>query len=134
MNENKLMNNINETIESNLYLKLVKGLGVAFLFTLISIFIFSIILTYTNIQESTIPVTIIIISAISILLGSTVATRSVNKNGMLKGGIIGVTYVFFLYIISSILNTGFLVNIYTIIMLVTGVIAGLIGGILGINS
>ena len=119
---------------NNIYMRMVKGLGTSFIFTLLGILIFSIILTYSNVSESITPIVLIAISAISILIGATISTRKINKNGMLHGGLIGGLYVIVLYLISSILNTGFQVNIYTILMILFGIVAGLIGGILGINS
>ena len=49
-------------------------------------------------------------------------------------GIIGGTYVILLYLISSILNTGFNLNIYTVLMIIAGIISGIIGGIIGVNT
>lgn len=123
-----------ENIQENRYIKMVKGLGIAFMITLIGIFIFAVLLTYTNIPETTISIVIIVISFISILIGSTISTRKISKNGMINGGAIGGIYVILLYLISSILNTGFIFNVYTIVMIIAGIVAGLIGGILGINS
>ena len=60
--------------------------------------------------------------------------RKVSNNGMINGAIIGGTYVMLLYLISSILNTGFGLNVYTIIMVIAGIISGIIGGIIGVNS
>ena len=117
-----------------LSLRLLKGLGIALLASLMGIFIFSIILMYTNLSEATIPIVIIVISFISILLGATISTRKISQRGMLSGGIIGGTYVALLYLTSSIVGPGFTMNMYTVIMLIAGVIAGLIGGILGVNS
>ena len=112
---------------------LLKALMFSFLITLISIFLFAIILTYTNISEKTIPIFITVLTFISILIGTIIGTRNIRKNGMLNGAIIGVGYVILLYLISSILNTGFAFNVYTILMIVTGIISGIIGGIVGIN-
>lgn len=123
-----------ENSVDNIYIRMVKGLGISFIFTLVGILIFSIILTYSNISEAITPIVLVAISAISILIGATISTRRINKNGMLHGGIIGGVYVIILYLISSILNTGFQVNVYTILMIILGMIAGLIGGIIGINS
>ena len=44
-----------------------KGVGISLALTMILLLIFSTILTYTNVSESTIPPVIIIITAISIL-------------------------------------------------------------------
>lgn len=123
-----------ENVKENTYIKIFKGLIMSFTITLIGILIFALILTYSNIAENTIPIVIIGISFISILIGSTISTRKISKNGMINGGIIGGIYIAILYLISSIVNTGFSVNIYTIFMIILGIIAGLVGGILGINS
>ena len=123
-----------ENVKENTYIKIFKGLIMSFTITLIGILIFALILTYSNISESTIPIVIIAISFVSILIGSTISTRKISKNGMINGGIIGGIYVAILYLISSIVSTGFSINIYTIFMIILGIIAGLVGGILGINS
>ena len=123
-----------ENIKENTYIKILKGLLISFGITLITMFIFAVLLTYTNIPESTIPIVIIAISFVSVLIGSTISTRKISKNGMINGGLIGGIYVILLYLISSIVSKGFALNIYSIIMITLGVIAGLVGGIIGINS
>lgn len=123
-----------ESAQANTYMQIGKGLLISFVATLIGILIFALILTLTNLSENTTPVVIIAISFVSILIGTTISTRKIHKNGMINGGIVGGIYVLLLYIISSLVNTGFTLNIYTIIMMIAGIIAGLIGGILGINS
>lgn len=128
------MNNIKiENATDARLAKILKGLIFSFIITLISIFLFAVILTYTNISEKTIPVFITILTFSSILIGTIIGTRNIRKNGMLNGAIIGTGYVILLYLISSILNTGFIFNIYTILMMITGIISGIIGGIIGIN-
>ena len=128
------MENIKIENSSNGIVRVFKGLLFSFIITLVSIFVFSIILTYTNISESIIPVVIISLTFISILIGTTIGVRKISKNGMINGGIIGGIYVLLLYLISSILNTGFTFNVYTIIMIVAGIISGIIGGIIGVNT
>ena len=123
-----------ETIKENKYIKILIGIVFSFILTLICLFIYAMLLSFTNISEATIPIVTIAISFVSILISSTITVRKCSKNGMLNGGIIGGTYVFILYIISSALNTGFNVNIYTVIMIIAGIIAGLIGGVIGINT
>lgn len=128
------MNNTQKEKDNNTILRITKGLTISFVLSLISIFLFSIILTYSSISENIIPISIILLTFISIFIGAIISTRKTNKNGMINGGAIGGIYVLLLYLISSIINTGFDLNVYTIVMIVLGIIAGLIGGIIGINS
>lgn len=128
------MNNIKVDTQNSTIMKILKGLIFSFIVTLISMFIFSIILTYTNISESIIPIVIIILTFISILIGTMIGIKKIHKNGMLNGAIIGGTYVLLLYFISSILNTGFTFNIYTVLMIIAGIVSGIVGGIIGVNT
>lgn len=115
-------------------MNIVKGILVSFASTLVLLFIFAIILTYTNISESIIPTVIIVITIISILLGSSISTIKIKKNGIVNGGIIGLSYILMLYFISSIVHTGFALNIYSIVMIILSILAGMVGGIVGVNK
>lgn len=78
-------------------IRIVKGSLFAIILTFIFLFIFATILTYSNIPESTITPIVIIITAISILIGSAKSTRKINKNGMINGGMVGYNiYNFFI--------------------------------------
>ena len=121
VNENKTIKNI------------LKGVGISLIATVTMLIIFSIILTYTNIQESAINPVIMIITAISILIGSSLGNTKIRKNGLINGGIIGGIYIITIYLISSILNWKFSLNIQSIIMIITAVVFGILGGIIGVN-
>lgn len=110
------------------------GVGVAFIFTIIALIIFSVILTYTNVQESVINPVIMIITAISILIGSSIGNAKIGQNGLINGGIVGGIYIILIYLISSILNWRFSLNIQSIIMIVTSIVFGILGGIIGVNK
>ena len=126
------MNNVQ--VETNISIKIGKGILISFIVTLISLYIFSLLLTYTNISERIIPVCIIILTFISILLGTIISMRKTKKNGLINGAIIGGIYIILLYLISSVLNTGFAMNIYTIIMIFAGMVSGIVGGIIAVNT
>lgn len=70
-------------------INILKGLGIALITNFIFLLILAIILTYTNVSESVINPTIIIITAISILIGSSISNMKIKKNGLINGGVIG---------------------------------------------
>jgi len=121
INENKTIKNI------------MKGTGIALITTVLLLLIFSIILTYTNIDEKVINPVIMIVTAISILLGSSLGNIKIKKNGLINGGTIGAIYIVTIYLISSILNWKFLLNIQSIFMIIIAIMFGILGGILGVN-
>ena len=111
-----------------------KGTGISLLITFILLVIFSIILTYTNLSENTITPVIIVVSGISILIGSSIGNIKMQKNGILNGGLVGGIYILILYTISSILNWDFGLNLQSIIMIIVGIVFGILGGIVGVNK
>ena len=70
---------------------ILKGIAIAMILTVVLMLIFSIVLAYTNVGENTITPVIIIVTGISILVGSSIGNMKIKKNGMLNGGIVGRT-------------------------------------------
>lgn len=111
-----------------------KGVIISLITTCIMLLVFAILLTYTNINEDVIDTVIIIITAISILIGSSIGNLKIRKNGLLNGAIIGGSYISIIYLISSILNWRFSLSFQSIIMITIGVVFGILGGIIGVNK
>ena len=115
------------------YVTILKGVLISFILTLLLVFVFAIILTYTNIQESAIFPAVLLITAMSILIGSSISTIKIKKNGILNGGIIGLIYMLLIYLISSFIGTGFALNLNSILVILSGIVGGMLGGIVGVN-
>ena len=113
--------------------KILIGSGVSIIITIIGLIIFASILTYTSIAESAIPTVTIIITAISILIGSSISMSNVRKNGIINGVLIGLIYIGFIYVLSSIIEGNFALDLKSIIMIIGAIIAGAVGGIIGVN-
>lgn len=111
----------------------LKGSITSILISLILLFNFAAILTYTKVSERTMPVIVIIITCISILIGSQFATSKMKKSGIFYGAIVGIIYILFLYLLSSIITKNFSLSTYGIVMAIVAILAGSIGGIIGIN-
>ena len=118
---------------SKTLLNILKGIVISMTLTCIILIIYAFLLVYTNINEITIKPVIIIVSSISILIGSSISSAKIKKNGMINGILIGITYFLIIYLISSIYNSCFYINISSIIFILCGISAGLLGGILGVN-
>ncbi len=119
--------------EENMIINVLKGAGISLLMTVILLIVFSLLLTYTNIQENVINPVIIMITAVSILIGSSIGIGKMKKDGLINGAIVGVVYMIVIYLISSILNWKFKLNIQSIIMIGIGIAFGILGGIIGVN-
>ena len=123
----------NETEEKKRFNYILKGILIAIIITIIMLLIFSIVLASTNINESAMIPIISTITAISIVIGGITSTRKLEKNGMIIGAITGLIYITILYIFSSIVTENFSINLPSIILICASIVAGMIGGIIGIN-
>lgn len=119
---------------SNKLLNILKGVFISIIFTLIFLFAFSVILTYTNISESFIAPVIIVITAISIFIGSSIGNIKMKKNGLLNGALVGGIYLLSIYVLSGLINQKFELNMQSIIIIIAGMICGMFGGIIGVNK
>jgi len=127
------MENLDKGMINKNMINILKGSALSIVVTLILLFIFSIVLTYTSVQESLIAPVVIVITAISILAGSSISSLKIKKNGLVNGALVGLIYILVIYLIFSITGSGFMLNITSIIMVVSAIIAGIIGGIIGVN-
>ena len=114
--------------------EILKGVIISIIFTLVFLFIFSVILTYTSISEKFITPTIIVITAISIFIGSSIANIKMKKNGLINGALIGGIYLLSIYLLSGIINQNFTLSIASIIIIIAGMTCGMFGGIIGVNK
>ena len=122
-----------ESISRNFF-NIIKGVIISIIFTLVFLFIFSIILTYTSISESFIAPVIIVITAISIFIGSSIGNTKMKKNGMLNGALVGGIYLLSIYLLSGLVNQNFSLTTQSLIIIVAGMICGMFGGIIGVNK
>ena len=115
-------------------ISIIKGTAISFLAPIIALTVFAVLLTYTELSENTIKPVIITVTGISILIGSSIGTRKLRKNGLMTGGAIGVLYILSIYLVSSVMNSNFVLSWISVIMIGVGVVGGVLGGIIGVNT
>lgn len=127
------MVNVKEN-NSNGIIIILKGSLISIIATIVLLMIFATVLTYSNINENSMPTVIIVVTALCILVGSQITTSKIKRNGIVNGALVGAIYILALYLISSIISKDFSLNIYSIIMMATSILIGGIGGIIGVNK
>lgn len=127
------MVNVKEN-NSNGIVIILKGSLISIIATIVLLMIFATVLTYSNINENSMPTVIIVVTALCILVGSQITTSKIKRNGIVNGALVGAIYILALYLISSIILKDFSLNIYSIIMMATSILIGGIGGIIGVNK
>lgn len=133
INSVKKMEEITKEKSNSNLIKIIKGSVIAIVLSLIFLTIYAAILSFTSVSETTMVPVVLVLTGISILIGSSMSSISIKKQGIINGGLVGLIYVLFLYIVSSIAGIGFGLNMNAIIMLIVGIITGMIGGVIGVN-
>lgn len=129
----KNSNSDKNTGKNSKFLNIIKGSIIAIIITVVGLVIFSIILTNTNVSENVMMPVITVITAISILIGSIISVSRIEKKGILNGALVGLIYITAIYLLSSIINGSFIININSIILIIAAIFAGMLGGIIGVN-
>ena len=125
--------NTRENLKKSNYIYILRGIIVSVLITMLGLLIFSIILTKTNTSEATIFPVVVVITAISILIGSFIASGKIKNKGIVNGAIVGGCYMLVIYLLSIIMGKSFSLNVQSFVTIIAAIIAGIIGGILGVN-
>lgn len=132
-NKENILQGNNDNLKANI-IRIIKGSLLSIIVSAIFLIVFAMLLTYTSLSENTITPVVLAIVGLSILLGSYLSTKKINKKGILNGAMVGIIYMLILYIISSVIFMDFSINASSIIMIICGIIAGIIGGIVGVNT
>lgn len=111
----------------------IKNVAVTYLIMLVCLFVFAIIVTYTDFPDALVPSVVLVMTILSIMLAGVLTARGNRTKGWLCGAISGTIYMVTLYLLSCLAfrNADFGIN--TVAMLAIGVFSGTFGGILGIN-
>lgn len=112
---------------------IVKSIFLGYLITFALILVYSALLAYTEVSESTVPTCLFIIGMISVFIASSLAIIKIKKNGLKNGGIIGFGYVSILYILSSLFEANFALTKYSVATIIFYILLGMVGGIIGVN-
>ena len=117
----------------NIALCLIRGMAVAFAITCIIFIAFGILLTYTELSESSLPLVSLVCTALSAAAAGNDWAACMGKRGIFWGLIAGVIYTVLLYLITSLAADSFSLHLSGLMTLAVALAGGAVGGILGVN-
>jgi putative membrane protein (TIGR04086 family) len=121
----------NKSLNHGAYI--LKSLLLSFISTFILVIVISLLLTYTPLKESRIPLLNTIIMIVSIAVGSIYIAVKIGEKGWMNGGIVGVLYFLILVFLNYLFIRPFNMDLYSLSKLFISLIVGIIGGVIGIN-
>lgn len=111
----------------------LKGILFAVLITVLAFLLFSLLLAYTGLGESTIPIISVIVKILGALISGVFAVNKTEKKGFLSGIVSGSVYGIVVLLIAVLADGGTLNWSRMLVGFVVSALSGALGGILGIN-
>ena len=122
----------NVSLKKEKFTKLILATLTAYILTMVLLFVFSLVITYTNINENISIYFVKSTTYISCIVSGFIAAGKIANKGWLSGAISGLCYALILVLLSFISkNIQFSIS-YTINFLCC-IFSGILGGIIGIN-
>ncbi|MFC0212561.1 TIGR04086 family membrane protein [Paenibacillus chartarius] len=127
------MNPINKVNQVRIASPLLSGLLYAFVMMAAGTLIVSLLLLWSNVQESSLPTYGKIVHGLSIFIGGWVAGKRSGSRGWYQGGILGALYAVTVGIVGFLAFDNSL-NWAALALLGGAFAAGALGGMLGVNT
>lgn len=119
--------------KSDLALKVSRGVLAAITLTTISLLIYSLLMNYVDFSLQATKIVYMVISCLSVVLGSMYASRKNGEKGWLCGLGVAVGYMMILLIITALVNGASPFNMTAFIQITIACAVGVLSGMLGIN-
>lgn len=110
-----------------------RGLIRGYIISLFLFLIVAILITYTSIRESSIPLITSIIMIVGIVFSAISSSIHIKSKGWLHGGIVGLVFVLILVILSKMFISDYSIDRIALYKIGLGMGTGIIGGMLGVN-
>ncbi|KPU28010.1 hypothetical protein TR13x_01285 [Caloranaerobacter sp. TR13] len=120
--------------ENNNYMvTTLKGVLISIVISIICIVILAVILTYTSLSESVVPILNSIVMIVSITIGAIYSSIRIKRKGWFNGAIVGLLYFILLILVSYIFIRSYKFNSHVIIKGIVALLTGAVGGMIGVN-
>jgi len=127
------MNKDEMDIKRRQILGVVMGVVIAYAITAIVFIGTALGITYTSLQETAVPIIVMITCVVAVIVAGFDASRKADKNGWVWGMVAGGLYALILIFIIIWINGAFIIDSRKIILTLLSVVGGGIGGAIGIN-
>lgn len=114
--------------------KILKGVLFALVLSILLMGILAVFVFFMNISDRTVSTVILALSALSVFLGALILAKNISGRGLLNGLVLAAIYFAVLTVISAAINGSVSLESSNIIRCVSILAAGMLGGVLGINT
>ncbi len=111
----------------------MKGILSACVFSVLAFILMALMITYTNVSEGIIPIVTSIVMVISVAMSGMYAGLKLRRKGWLNGAAAGLLYAMLIMVIGWIFLDQFTVGMLLLLKSSVGIVAGGVGGMIGVN-
>lgn len=113
---------------------LFKGIAFSIAMTLILILVITCVCYWGNVSEKILGLMLFAASAVSVLFSSILMTKSIKHSGLIYGALNGLGYFIVIFVAAICFSGKFAPSAQSITMLAGAVLAGALGGVMGVNK
>ncbi len=128
------MSEPNSCIPTFSFLKGVKFVFISYIISIALIALVSAIVVFTDVPEAICVPSVKVITYFGAFLSSFLASRSLTEKGWIIGALIGGLYIAVLTLLGVAILGADIFTLNNLIMIGFGIIAGMAGGIVGVNT
>ncbi|MEG0238346.1 MAG: TIGR04086 family membrane protein [Clostridium sp.] len=112
---------------------ILKGLGYAYILTLLVLLIYNVLLTFTSISAESASMVTSFITTLSAAFGGFYASKNIKEKGLVYGLIVGILYIILLITLFYLAKEKYIFDMIVLYKALLVTLAGGIGGVLGVN-
>jgi len=129
------MNSFKESMEGRAnWLQTFISVLWAFLFTFIGIMLSALIFTYTPLGDQFLQLAVMGIIVMSVFLAAFINAKKAGCKGWFNGALTGALYMSVIFIIAGLVSNQLPIDKNFVLMLVTAMSSGVLGGMFGVNA
>ncbi len=110
-----------------------KGVLIAAGATVVIFAVCALVLAYTDVSESAIPVISLMVEMLGALISGYQTAKGSGAKGFLTGLVSGIAYILIIWVIAALAGNGFYFGKHFFTMFALSALGGATGGILGVN-
>ncbi|MBM7613885.1 TIGR04086 family membrane protein [Alkaliphilus hydrothermalis] len=110
-----------------------RGLVRGYVLALMLFLLCGILITFTSLGESVIPMVTSIITILGVAYTAIYVVANIGSKGWLHGAVVGMVFMVLLVILSKMFITDYMLDKYVMYKLLISGVTGCIGGMIGIN-
>ncbi len=107
-----------------------KGVIYAVVLTLILVLVFAMVIKWANLDDTIIKPVMQVIKVLCIFMGTRITIKNATNMGWMYGGIVGMLYMMFTFIIFSLVDGNFVIGFMAINDLIFQTVAGVMSAFL----